>query len=350
MTPSTARLGIEMESAMIRPVLTVDNLHVQFQVDGQRLGAVRGVSFKIFAGETFAVVGESGSGKSVTALAVLGLVEEPGRVSQGSAYFSESSLLANNGEGARRFRGREIGMVFQDALAALNPGFTVGYQIDELFRVHARQSRSQARAATIRLLDRVGIANAATRANDYPYQFSGGMRQRVAIAMAIALNPSVIIADEPTTALDVTVQAQIMELLAEIKSTTGASIILITHDLAVVSAYADRLAVMYAGKIVEQGLARNVLQNPVHPYTRGLLNSVPSRSSGKQFLPAIPGSPPDLRSLPGGCSFAPRCDMGGGREKCRDEEPSLRLIDASRLGACHFAEELVKKEHLGKTS
>jgi oligopeptide transport system ATP-binding protein len=334
--------------AQDEPVLEVDNLQVSFQAEGRHIHAVSGVSFDLMKGETLAIAGESGSGKSVTAQAIMGLIETPpGHIGGGDIRLRGESLLADNGRLARKYRGREIGMVFQDALAALNPGFSVGFQIAELFRVHARLSRQEARSKAVDLIDRVGIPNAGQRVDDYPHQFSGGMRQRIAIAMAIALNPKVIIADEPTTALDVTVQAQIMDLLSELKEETGAGVILITHDLALVSTYADRLAVMYAGRIVERGPANSVISRPTHPYTKGLIDSVPSRSAGASRLKAIPGQAPDLGALPAGCAFEPRCWLGHGRAQCITDIPSLREVTVDQRSACHFAEECVATAHAG---
>jgi oligopeptide transport system ATP-binding protein len=324
------------------PVLEVEDLRIAFHAEGGSLHAVGGVSFRVMAGETLAIAGESGSGKSVTAQAIIGLVDiPPGEIAGGDIRFKGRSLLADGGRLARRLRGREIGMVFQDALAALNPGFSVGYQLAELFRAHQGLSARAAKRRAIELIDRVHIPNAVMRAGDYPHQLSGGMRQRIAIAMAIALDPAVIIADEPTTALDVTVQAQIMELLEEIQADTGAALILITHDLGLVAAHADRLAVMYAGRIVELGPARSVFRRPSHPYTQGLIDSVPSRSTGERELRAIPGQPPDLSDLPPGCAFQPRCRLSRDRRLCVDERPELRPASEVQASACHFLEELV---------
>ncbi len=326
------------------PVLVVEDLWIRFNAEGRALQAVGGVSFAVEAGETLAIVGESGSGKSVTAHAIIGLVDiPPGEITKGDIRFLGQSLLADGGRLAREVRGREIGMVFQDALAALNPGFSVGYQLAELFRAHQGLGKRAALARAVELIDRVGIPNARQRAGDYPHQLSGGMRQRIAIAMAIALDPAVIIADEPTTALDVTVQAQIMELLAKLQAETGAALILITHDLGLVAAHADRLAVMYASRLVELGPARTVFQRPSHPYTIGLLESVPSRSRDALELPAIPGQPPDLANLPPGCAFQPRCAHSRDRARCLEERPALQRVDDQQQSACHFFEELADR-------
>jgi oligopeptide transport system ATP-binding protein len=337
----SAITGLEGECGREPPVLEVEDLWVRFHAEGRPLQAVGGVSFAVMAGETLAIAGESGSGKSVTAQAIIGLVDiPPGEIAGGDIRFKGQSLLADGGRLVRRLRGREIGMVFQDALAALNPGFSVGYQLAELFRVHEGLPARAAMRRAIELIDRVGIPNAPLRAGDYPHQLSGGMRQRIAIAMAIALDPAVIIADEPTTALDVTVQAQIMELLEQIQAQTGAALIFITHDLGLVAAHADRLAVMYGSRIVELGPARTVFRQPSHPYTIGLIDSVPSRSTGKAELRAIPGQPPDLADLPPGCAFQPRCALSCGRARCIDERPPLRRVSDVQHSACHFIEEL----------
>lgn len=322
------------------PLLEVENLRVTFQVAGGTIQAVNNVSFELAPGEILAIAGESGSGKSVTALAIMGLVDSPpGKIAGGDVRLRGQSLIADRARLARQLRGREICMVFQDALAALDPGFSVGYQIAELFMVHDGASKHHAFERAIDVMSAVGIPNAAERVNDYPHQFSGGMRQRIAIAMAIALEPEVIIADEPTTALDVTVQAQIMDLLVKIKAETGAGVLLITHDLALVSTYADRLAVMYGGRIVEHGAARTLVKRPSHPYTRGLVDAVPSKEGGASELRAIPGQPPDLGALPGGCAFEPRCWLGHGRPDCVNKVPELAPVTGKQASACHFADE-----------
>lgn len=322
------------------PVLEVRDLRVHFELDSETTEAVRDVSFDLFVGETLAIVGESGSGKSVTAQALMALVDcPPGRVIAGDVKLEGRSLLAHGGKLAREVRGRKIGMVFQDALAALDPGVRIGSQISELFRCHLGLNRRAANHRTCELMERVGIPDPRQLMSDYPHQFSGGMRQRIAIAIAIALEPIVVIADEPTTALDVTVQAQIMELLAEIGESTGAGVILITHDLAVVSTYASRLAVMYAGHIVESGPTQTVLSNPAHPYTRGLIDSIPSTLSGMGELKSIPGQPPDLARLPPGCAFEPRCWLGNGRTLCSSKLPEMLVVGQGRQTACHYASE-----------
>ncbi|OLE23767.1 MAG: methionine ABC transporter ATP-binding protein [Actinobacteria bacterium 13_1_20CM_3_71_11] len=288
-----------------------------------------GVSFDLHAGETLAVLGESGSGKSVTAMAVMGILDSPpARVTGGEIRYRDEDLLAMSERDRRRVRGREIAMVFQDALSALNPVFTVGWQIAETLRVREGLARREALARAVELMELVRIPAARERVHDYPHQFSGGMRQRVSIAMALALNPAVLIADEPTTALDVTVQAQILDLLAELRRERNMALLLITHDLGVVAEVADRIAVMYAGRIVEQADVRSLFRAPAHPYTRALLASAP-----------IVGVPPNLADLPAGCAFQPRC--GYARDLCRASAPSTVDVGGGRASACHFAREVL---------
>jgi len=289
---------------------------------------LRGVSFDLDAGETLAVLGESGSGKSVTALTVMGILDPPARVTGGEVRYRGQDLLTLPERDRRRVRGREIAMVFQDALSALNPVFTVGWQIAETLRVREGLSRRDALARAVELMDLVRIPAARDRLHDYPHQFSGGMRQRVSIAMALALDPAVLIADEPTTALDVTVQAQILDLLADLRRERNMALLLITHDLGVVAEVADRIAVMYAGRVVEHADVRSLFRAPAHPYTRALLASAP-----------IVGAPPNLADLPAGCAFQPRC--GYARDVCRTTQPSTVDIGGGRASACHFAREVL---------
>lgn len=322
------------------PLLAVEDLHVEFRT---RHGVVRandGVSYTLNHGDTLAIVGESGSGKTVSAQAVMGIIDSPpGYITGGSAKFRGVDLFELPEKERARFRGEKIAMVFQDALTALNPVFRVGWQIAEMYRSHRGTSKAEARAKAIELLDRVRIPAAKERVDSYPHEFSGGMRQRAMIAMALALDPEVLIADEPTTALDVTVQAQIMQLLADLQEETGMGLILITHDLAVVAEVSDRAAVMYAGRIVEEGTTLEIFKQPQHPYTLGLMNSIATpEQKGKELIP-IPGSPPDLLHVPPGCSFHPRCPYA--QQICIEEEPELRPVgDEGRTSACHFAEEV----------
>ena len=290
------------------PLLQVRDLDVVFRTREGVAHAVNGVDLDLAPGQTLAILGESGSGKSVTAQAIMGILDTPpAEVTAGTVLFRGKDLLKMPEKERRTYRAQRISMVFQDALSALNPVYSVGFQIGELFTVHRGMSRKDAKKKSIELMERVRIPAAAARVNDYPHQFSGGMRQRIMIAMAIALEPDIIIADEPTTALDVTVQAQIMELLAELRRETGSGLILITHDLGVVAEVADTISVMYAGRVVEHGTALEVFASPAHPYTRGLLDSMPKLIGDGDRLYAIPGLPPSLTAVPPGCPFAPRC-------------------------------------------
>ena len=320
------------------PLLEVRDLHVEFHTRDGVAKAVNGVNYTVDAGETLAVLGESGSGKSVTAQAIMGILDmPPGRISKGEIMFRGQDLLKLTEEERRRIRGRRIAMIFQDALSSLNPVLSVGYQLGEMFRVHQGLSKKDAKAKAIEMMDRVKIPAAAARVNDYPHQFSGGMRQRIMIAMALALEPDLIIADEPTTALDVTVQAQVMDLLAELQREYRMGLVLITHDLGVVADVADRIAVMYAGRIVESAPVYDIYKAPAHPYTRGLLDSVPRLDQKGQELYAIKGLPPNLTRIPPGCAFPPRCPLARGL--CRVDEPSLFEVSATRGSACHFWRE-----------
>jgi oligopeptide/dipeptide ABC transporter ATP-binding protein len=287
-------------------LLSVEHLTTVFDTAKGPVPAVDDVSFEIRAGETLGLVGESGSGKSVTALSIMRLVQPPGRVAGGRLLFKGRDLLTLDGREMQRVRGAEIALVFQEPMTALNPVFRVGNQIAETLLVHGRATRREARAKAIELLRAVRITDPESRIDDYPHQLSGGMRQRVLIAMALACQPSLVIADEPTTALDVTIQAEILDLLREMKSALGLSLLLITHDLGVIAETADRVAVMYAGRIVETGPVRDIFRSPGHPYTRGLLASMPGGRPGER-LRAIEGSVPLLGDLPPGCAFNPRC-------------------------------------------
>jgi oligopeptide transport system ATP-binding protein len=326
-------------------LLEVRNLHVEFRTRDGIAHAVNGVSYEVDAGETLAVLGESGSGKSVAAQAVMGILDTPpGKVTGGRILFQGRDLLTLKEEERRKVRGAGMAMIFQDALSALNPVLSVGDQLGEMFVVHRGMSRKDARGKAVELMERVRIPAAAQRVRDYPHQFSGGMRQRIMIAMALALEPALIIADEPTTALDVTVQAQVMDLLAGLQREYHMGLILITHDLGVVADVADRIAVMYAGKIVESAPVRDIYKAPAHPYTRGLLDSIPRLDQKGQQLYAIKGLPPNLMHIPPGCSFHPRCPMA--RDVCRTDEPPLYEVSGTRGSACHFWRECLDgREH-----
>ncbi|WP_153813260.1 ABC transporter ATP-binding protein [Streptomyces sp. SUK 48] len=319
-------------------LLEVRDLHVEFRTRDGIARAVNGVSYAVDEGETLAVLGESGSGKSVTAQAVMGILDmPPGRITGGEILFQGRDLLRMKEEERRELRGARMAMIFQDALSALNPVLSVGDQLGELFVVHRGMSRKAARAEAVELMERVRIPGAAQRVRDYPHQFSGGMRQRIMIAMALALEPALVIADEPTTALDVTVQAQVMDLLAELQREYRMGLVLITHDLGVVADVADRIAVMYAGRIVESAPVHDIYKAPAHPYTRGLLDSIPRLDLKGQALYAIKGLPPNLTRVPPGCSFHPRCPMA--RDVCRAEVPPLYEVSEVRGSACHFWRE-----------
>ena len=327
------------------PLLEVDDLHVEFRIEDGIVRAVNGLSYTVGHGETVAILGESGSGKSVSAQAVMGILDTPpGFVTGGSVKFRGVELLDKNEKRGTfdhvvpEVRGKRLAMVFQDALTALNPVFTVGWQIGEMFRFHRGMSRKDAKVKAIELMDRVKIPAAKERVNSYPHEFSGGMRQRVMIAMALALGPDVLIADEPTTALDVTVQSQIMELLAELQQETGMGLILITHDLAVVAEVADRVVVMYAGMRMEKGEIDDLYHNPSHPYTLGLMKSIARPDVHLDRLEPIPGSPPDLLNIPSGCPFHPRCLYA--KELCSTDVPTFDAVSATHSTACHYWQEV----------
>ncbi|GGV75231.1 MULTISPECIES: ABC transporter ATP-binding protein [Streptomyces] len=329
------------------PLLDVRDLHVEFHTRDGVVKAVNGVNYSVNAGETLAVLGESGSGKSVTAQAIMGILDmPPAKIPQGEIRFRGQDMLTMSAEERRKIRGRRISMIFQDALSSLNPVLSVGYQLGEMFRVHQGLSKKEARTRAVELMDRVKIPAAKARVDDYPHQFSGGMRQRIMIAMALALEPDLIIADEPTTALDVTVQAQVMDLLAELQREYNMGLILITHDLGVVADVADKIAVMYAGRIVEQAPVHDLYKRPAHPYTRGLLDSIPRLDQKGQELYAIKGLPPNLLRIPSGCAFNPRCPKA--QDICRTQIPELEPVterDGSELpgraAACHFWKETI---------
>ncbi|WP_034088659.1 ABC transporter ATP-binding protein [Streptacidiphilus albus] len=327
------------------PLLQVRDLQVEFRTRDGVAKAVNGVDYSVRAGETLAILGESGSGKSVSSQAVMGILDSPpGFVTGGEIIFKGRDLLKLGNEERRKIRGAQMAMVFQDALSSLNPVLTVGYQLGEMYRTHKGTSRKDAKLKAVELMEKVGIPGAKERVNQYPHQFSGGMRQRVMIAMALALEPDLIIADEPTTALDVTVQAQVMELLADLQREYNMGLILITHDLGVVADVADKIAVMYAGRIVETAPVHELYSRPSHPYTKGLLQSIPRLDQKGQELYAIKGLPPNLLRIPAGCAFNPRCPMA--QEICRTEVPPLFAVteeDGAELegrgSACHFWKE-----------
>jgi len=322
------------------PLLEVEDLHVEFRTREGVAHAINGASFSLSEGETLGILGESGSGKSVTAQAIMGILDSPPAfVTGGQVRLRGVDLLTLPEESRRLVRADRVAMVFQDALSSLNPVFTVGHQLAEPFRIHRGYSKQEARKEAASLLDLVGIPAASGRVHDYPHQFSGGMRQRVMIAMALALDPDVLIADEPTTALDVTVQAQIMKLLADLQAERNMGLILITHDMGVVADVADKICVMYAGRIVERADVHSTYGNPAHPYTKALLESIPRVDLKGQQLATIEGLPPNLTRLPDGCSFEPRCSWA--RERCRVDDPPLYDVGAGRQSACHYYEEVL---------
>ncbi len=318
------------------PILQVQDLSVEFVGEHGTVPALRGVSFELGAGGCLGLVGESGSGKSVSSLAIMGLLpQQSARITGGRILFEGEDLLAMPERTRRARRGRAISMIFQEPMSSLNPAFTVGDQIMEAILTHEAISKRDARARTIELLRQVHIPSPAQRVDEYPHRLSGGMRQRVMIAMALACNPRLLIADEPTTALDVTVQAQIVELLREIQQVRGTAILLISHNLGLVAGLADNIAVMYAGSVVEHGSAQRLLQQPEHPYTVGLLGAVPRAEQEDRPLVAIGGTVPDMRYLPPGCVFQPRCPFSA--EVCTRTEPAVRRFDDGHRAACHMA-------------
>ncbi len=323
-------------------LLAVEDLRVYFHIRSGVARAVDGVSFSIEPGKTLGLVGESGSGKSVTALSILGLVPSPpGRIKSGQIHFNGQDLLALDEKKMRQVRGNKISMIFQEPMTALNPVFTVGAQVAEAFRLHRGASRREANLEAIGMLEKVRIPDAKARVKDYPHQLSGGMRQRVMIAMALACQPDLLIADEPTTALDVTVQAQILELMQELQQDTGAAILLITHDLGVVSEITDHVAVMYAGQIVEHAPTAEIFQAPSHPYTEGLIRSVPNIDNLQQQNRLIPieGNVPGAMFWPEGCRFRERCPYA--QESCGQQMPELKQVTQGHDGRCLFPLESV---------
>jgi oligopeptide transport system ATP-binding protein len=327
------------ESAMLdgaQPVLDVRSLKTVFRTRSGDVHAVNSVSFALRPGELLGVVGESGSGKSVTMMSLLGLLPSPpAKILAGEVLLEGRDLLKTDEAGMRRVRGREVGFIFQDPMTSLNPVFTVGFQIMEPLRRHLGMSKAKARDRACELLELVGIPDARRRLGDYPHQFSGGMRQRVMIAIALACDPKVLIADEPTTALDVTIQAQILELVKDLRQKLGMAIIWITHDLGVIAGIADRVMVMYGGQVVEQGPVREVFADPAHPYTRALLQTIPKLTGPRDAtLRTIEGQPPMLTAHPGSCPFRARC--GHAFERCAIENPARREIGAGHDVACHW--------------
>lgn len=320
---------------MTTRLLEVKDLVVHFKTDEGIVPSVNGVSFSVSKGETLAIVGESGCGKSVTSLSIMGLLAYPGQVAGGEILLEGRNLLALSKKEMRKLRGNEISMIFQEPMTSLNPVFTIGNQLGEVFRVHQGVDKKEARERSIEMLRLVGIPRAEKIVDSFPHQLSGGMRQRVMIAMGLACNPKVLIADEPTTALDVTIQAQILELMAKLSRERETGVILITHDLGVVAEMADRVVVMYAGQVVEEASVYELFANPKHPYTKGLLNSIPKIREQREELDSIEGSVPNPLDMPSGCTFHPRCAFA--TEKCKTEKPQLEKRNDQHMVRCFHA-------------
>jgi oligopeptide/dipeptide ABC transporter ATP-binding protein len=325
-----------------QPVLSIRNLHTEFRTPDGIVKAVDGVSYDLYPGETLGVVGESGSGKSVTVMSILGLIPQPpGDITEGEILFQGRDLLKLRRKELRKIRGKEIAMIFQDPMTSLNPVLKVGFQLAEAIKSHNDSlDDDEVRNKVIQLLELVGIPDPEVRADQHPHEYSGGMRQRAMIAMAMANEPKVLIADEPTTALDVTIQAQVLEVLEAAQDETQAGTILITHDLGLIAEMADRVVVMYAGRVVEVGDVFTIFHEPRHPYTLGLMASLPRLDAERERLAPIPGQPPSLIDIPPGCAFHPRCRLRQGRERCRTETPPLYEVGTEHRSACHFYDEV----------
>jgi oligopeptide transport system ATP-binding protein len=324
-------------------ILSVKDLRTYFQTDDGVVKAVDGITFELKKGETLGIVGESGSGKSVTNLSVIRLIPTPpGKIVSGEVTFNGRDILKLTTEEVRKIRGKQIAMIFQDPMTSLNPFMKISRQIGEITELHLGHSRSQSRQHAIKMLELVGIPDAKNRVDDYPHEFSGGMRQRVMIAMALSCEPELLIADEPTTALDVTIQAQILELIKKLKDELGTSVILITHDLGVVAGMTEKIIVMYAGKVFEQAPTKELFATPANPYTKGLLRSVPdpAHEHGVELY-QIPGLPPDVAHLPPGCPFQPRCEYA--KDICKTEYPPFVQINENHHSLCHFAQEVYQE-------
>jgi peptide/nickel transport system ATP-binding protein len=322
----------------------VENLKTYFYTEDGVVKAVDGVSFEVREGETLGIVGESGSGKSVTSLSIMRLLDQNGKIVDGKIIFKGRNLLELSESEMRKIRGKEIAMIFQEPMVALNPVFTIGDQIMEAIILHQNVSEKEARKMAIDLLRKVGIPEPEKRVDEYPHQLSGGMRQRAMIAMALSCRPSLLIADEPTTALDVTIQAQILELMKELQKEYGMAIILITHDMGVVAEMSDKVAVMYAGKVVEYGDVKTIFTEPKHPYTYALLESIPRIDVEQERLKSIPGNVPDPLNFPPGCKFHPRCEFFE-KGKCDVEEPELEDLDGNHKVRCFFWQKLDEMRH-----
>ncbi len=317
---------------MTKPLLEVKNLRTEFRTEEGVIPALQDVSLSLKAGETLGIVGESGCGKSVTALSIMGLLPHSGTITQGSIHFKGQNLLQKREKEMRKIRGKDISMIFQEPMTSLNPVYTVGDQIAETVIIHQKVNKKEALKRAVESLKMVGISSPEKRVKEYPHQLSGGMRQRVMIAMALSCNPQVLIADEPTTALDVTIQAQILRIMSKLKDDLGTAIMLITHDLGVVAEMAQKVAVMYGGKVVEQGDVKTIFEEPLHPYTEGLLKSIPSIDQKEDELHVIKGSVPHPLNMPQGCSFNPRCPYA--EDICLEKPPELKEADPNHLVRC----------------
>jgi len=321
-----------------KPILQVKDLRTYFYTEDGIVKAVDGVSFEVYEGETLGIVGESGCGKSVTSLSILRLLDERGKIESGQIVYKDKNLLELSEDEMRKIRGNEIAMIFQEPMTALNPVYTIGDQIMEAIILHQKLPKDEARKLAIEMLRKVGIPEPEKRVDEYPHELSGGMRQRAMIAMSLSCNPSILIADEPTTALDVTIQAQILELMKQLQNEYGMSIIMITHDLGVIAEMSDRVLVMYAGKAMEYAGVRELFKNPKHPYTWGLMNSIPRLDAEYERLNAIPGTVPDALHFPEGCRFHTRCELA--TDRCRVEEPPLEEVAPGHFSACWHIDKL----------
>jgi peptide/nickel transport system ATP-binding protein len=320
----------------MNPILEVEDLNISVRSDGKEINLINGVSFKVHKGETVGIVGESGCGKSITSLSIMGLLPPSARISKGVINLKDRNLVELSKKAVRKSRGKEVAMIFQEPMTSLNPVYTIGFQLIEMIRTHMDLSKKEARKHAISMLELVGIPRASEIVDEYPHQLSGGMRQRVMIAMAISCNPEVLIADEPTTALDVTIQAQILDLMRDLQKKRDMAIMMITHDLGVVAEMCDRVVVMYAGQVVEQAEIEELFENPKHPYTKGLLASIPSIEQDKEYLSSIPGSVPSPDRMPSGCRFAERCPSA--YDKCFQEAPPLFSTENETEARCWLYE------------
>ncbi|KQL49990.1 peptide ABC transporter ATP-binding protein [Brevibacillus choshinensis] len=328
---------------MSEKLLQINQLRVSFDTEEGTVDVVNGINLTVYKGETLGIVGESGCGKSVTSLAIMGLIPSPpGQVTGGEIWFNGKNLVQEKQHNLRAIRGKDISMIFQEPMSSLDPAFTIGSQIDEVITFHEKKSPAEVKRYSIELLKMVGIPNPEQRYYEYPHQLSGGMRQRVVIAMAVACNPQLLIADEPTTALDVTVQAQILDLMNELRKRLNTSIIMITHDLGVVAEMCDRVGVMYAGEIVEEAVTEAIFDKPAHPYTEGLLNSIPKLLGPKTRLQSIEGNVPSPGEMPNGCQFHPRCSYA--TEKCREMKPILEEIVPGHKVRCWHSQNVFEKK------